>query len=155
MWTRGCEREADVQEAARRAALGITIDVDLLDHAACCVACQETLAVASFMQSLASTPAAEGALPDARYLWWKGELLRRWDAQQRASEPIEVGERVQVGVAMVAATGLLAWLWHDVPDLLASATSLATATPLTIIMVCSSAVLAAAAIAMARQIART
>ena len=68
---------------------------------------RETLAAAAWMKELASLPVSEEPLPDPTYLWWKGELLRRWDAQQKATELIEVGEQVQVGLSLVAAAGLL------------------------------------------------
>ena len=83
---------------------------------------REMRAVTRWMQELASTTVSDRPLPDPTYLWWKAELLRRWDAQQRVTAPIEVGEQVQVAVGLVAAAGLLIWLWRLLP-------AVATASP--------------------------
>ena len=78
---------------------------------------QETQMVTAWLKELSAVPVTEAPLPDPTYLWWKAELLRRWDAQQRVIKPIEVGEQVQMGVGLVAAAGLLVWLWRALPDL--------------------------------------
>jgi hypothetical protein len=103
---------------------------------------RETPAVTAWMKELASLPVSEEPLPDPTYLWWKGELLRRWDAQQKATALIEVGEQVQVGVSLVAATGLLVWLWRTLPGI---ATTSAAGTSLTLGLIFSAALLAATA----------
>jgi hypothetical protein len=103
---------------------------------------RETVAVTAWMKELASLPVSEDPLPDATYLWWKGELLRRWDAQQKATEVIEVGERVQLGLSLVAAAGLLVWLWRTLPGI---ATSSAAGTSLTLGLIFSAVLLAATA----------
>lgn len=166
MWERSCEREAEVREMARQTARGQAAvspvsdgsndsdDAVLRDHIARCASCQETMAVATWMQELASAPVGNGPLPDPTYLWWKAELLRRWDAQQRAAAPIEVGEQVQVGVGLVAAAALLVWLWRNLPGLGPSATSLTMVTSLTMIMILSGALLAATAAVMVRDLMR-
>jgi hypothetical protein len=102
---------------------------------------RETVAVTAWMKELASLPVSEDPLPDATYLWWKGELLRRWDAQQKATDLIEVGERVQVVLSLVAAVGLLVWLWRT-PGI---ATSSAAGTSLTLGLIFSAVLLAATA----------
>jgi hypothetical protein len=78
---------------------------------------QETRMVTAWLKELSAVPVTEAPLPDPTYLWWKAELLRRWDAQQRVTKPIEVGEQVQMGVGLVAAAGLVVWLWRSLPDL--------------------------------------
>ena len=84
------------------------------------------------MKELASLPVSDGPLPDPTYLWLKAELLRRWDAQQKATAPIEVGEQVQAGIGLVAATGLLVWLWRTVPGItMTSTASMTSMTSLT------------------------
>ena len=112
---------------------------------------RETLAVTSWMKELASLPVYEGPLPDPTYLWWKAELLRRWDAQQKATEPIEVGEQVQVGVGLVAAAGLLVWLWATMPGI---ATTSTTGTSLTLGLTFTGVLLAATAAVMVRDLIR-
>ena len=150
-WERSCEREADVREMVRRMASGGDADPALRDHVARCASCQETMTVATWMQQLASVPVKSGPLPDPTYLWWRAELLRRWDAQQRAVAPIEVGEQVQMVVGLVAAATLLAWLWRALPGL-TSATSLMMMTPLMMVMILSGALLAATAAVMVRNL---
>jgi hypothetical protein len=103
---------------------------------------RETLAAAAWMKELASLPVSEEPLPDPAYLWWKGELLRRWDAQQKATELIEVGEQVQVGLSLMAAGGLLVWLWRTLPGI---ATSSTAGTSLTLGLILSAVLLAATA----------
>lgn len=153
-WERTCDREPEVRDMARRTAQGGLADAALNDHLASCASCQETIAVATWMQQLATVPAVNRPLPDPTYLWWKAELLRRWDAEQRASAPVEVGEQVQVGVGLAAATALLVWLWRNLlPDLSASPISAATL-PLAIVMMLSGALLAAMAGVMVRNLMR-
>jgi hypothetical protein len=103
---------------------------------------RETLAVTALMKELASLPVSDEPLPDPTYLWWKGELLRRWDAQQKATALIEVGEQVQVGVSLVAAAGLLVWLWRTLPGI---ATTTTAGTSLTLGLIFSAVLLAATA----------
>ena len=116
---------------------------------------QETLAVTAWMKELADLPVSQAPLPDPTYLWWKAELLRRWDAEQRATEPIEVGEQVQMGVGLVAAAGLLVWLWRTLPGI-ATTTSTAsiTETSLTMGLAFTAVLLAATAAVMVRNAIR-
>jgi hypothetical protein len=71
--------------------------------------------VRAWMTELAAIPLNGGLLPDARQLWWKAELLKRWDAQRQAVAPIERAEPVHVGIGLAGALVLLAWLWLNAP----------------------------------------
>lgn len=153
-WERFCERESDVRDMARRVARGELADASLSDHVDGCRLCQETLSVARWMQQLASVPVASKPLPDPTYLWWKAELLRRWDAEQRAAAPVEVGEQVQVGLGLVAATGLLVWLWRNMPDFSVSAVSETSITPLAVVRLLSAVLLSGVAAVMVRNLIR-
>jgi hypothetical protein len=79
----------------------------------------EERAVAAWMQELAAVPletagdAGSSPASDPVYMWWKAEMLRRWDAQRRVVAPIEVGERIVAGIALFAALTLFRWLWHQ------------------------------------------
>jgi hypothetical protein len=153
-WERSCDREPEVRDMARRMARGGLADASLNDHITSCPSCQETIAVAKWMQQLAAVPVVNRPLPDPTYLWWKAELLRRWDAEQRASAPVEVGEQVHVGVSLVAAAVLLVWLWRNLlPGVSAAPVSLTTL-PLAIVMTLSGLVLAAMAALMIRNLIR-
>lgn len=153
MWERNCEREAEIREMARRMARSqsAVLDPAWRDHVAGCSICQDTLAVGTWMQEMASLSVSERSLPDPTYLLWKAELLRRWDAQQRATAPIEVGEQLQVGVGLMAAAGLLVWLWRTLPGLTTTST---TASSLTMGLGLSAALLAATAAVMVRDLIR-
>lgn len=153
-WERSCERESEVREMARRTAQGELADASLSDHMAGCRTCQETWRVAKWMQQLACMPVVSKPLPDPTYLWWKAELLRRWDAEQRATAPVEVGEQVQVGIGLVAALALLVWLWRNMPDLSVPAASGSSVTPLAIVMLLSAVLLAVTAGVMVRNLIR-
>ena len=113
---------------------------------------QETLAVTAWMKELASLPGGEGPLPDPTYLWLKAEMLRRWDAQQRATAPIEVGERVQVGVGLAAAAGLLIWLWRTVPGITQASTASPAGNSLALGLAVTAVLLAATAGALVRDL---
>jgi hypothetical protein len=71
--------------------------------------------VRTWMQELAAVPINLGPLPDARQLWWKAEMLKRWDAQRQAAGPIERAEPVQVSVGLAGAVALIASLWRYAP----------------------------------------
>ena len=153
-WERSCDRESEVRDMARRMARGGLADASLNEHLAGCASCQETMAVATWMQQLAAVPVVNRPLPDPTYLWWKAELLRRWDAEQRASAPVEVGEQVQVGVGLAAAAALLVWLWRNLLPDLSSWPISSTTMPLAIVMTLSAAVVAAMAAVMVRNLIR-
>lgn len=115
MFEPSCQREADVREMVSRRG----DDPALREHAAQCATCRETMVVAAWMRELATTSSSEVPLPDASHLWWKAELLRRWDADRRATAPLERGESVQVGIGALGAGLLLWWLWREAPNLTA------------------------------------
>jgi hypothetical protein len=71
--------------------------------------------VRAWMRELAAVPIDLRPLPDARQLWWKAELLRRWDAQRQAGAPVDRAEPVQVSIGLAGAVVLLAWLWRYAP----------------------------------------
>lgn len=137
MWTeRACELEAEVRSLARSAGE----DPELLRHATECAPCSETLAVARWMRQLSDVPVKAPPLPNAESLWWKAHILRTWERERAVARPIDVGERVQVGVGVIGALVLLVWFWREVqPD--------AGPSGLLLAMVLSGVVIAATAIA--------
>ncbi len=64
--------------------------------------------VAGFMSRVAAPP-GEWRAADPMQLWWKAQLLRRWDAERRAELPLDVMDAVQVAGAAAAAVVLLTW----------------------------------------------
>jgi len=69
----------------------------------------EERAIAAFMTRLASTVEAPDTKADPAALWWKGQLLRRWDAERSASRPLDVIEPIEIVGGLIAAGLLLFW----------------------------------------------
>jgi hypothetical protein len=72
-------------------------------------AAERDATVADYMQNVAHAriPVAPH-LPDPAVLWLKAQIVKRWEAEQRAQAPLDVMEPVQVAVALVAAMVLFA-----------------------------------------------
>jgi len=110
MTGRTCDKETAVRSMVRSG----QDDPALRDHLARCESCRQDAEVAAWMIAFAELPAEPARLPDPGMLWWKAQLLQRWDAQRLAAEPIETGQRFQVGIGAAACAVLLYWLWPDV-----------------------------------------
>jgi hypothetical protein len=85
-------------------------------------------AIAAFMSRVASLPVpaagtrdagAVGRIPDpgsripgaqdpAR-LWWKAQLLKKWEAERRAQMPLDVMHPIEIAGGLVAAGLMLYW----------------------------------------------
>ena len=73
------------------------------------ITAEDEQAIVAFMRSLAAERVAEHyRLPDAHMVWWKAELLRRWDAERKVATPLDVIEPLQ-WAAGSAACLLLMW----------------------------------------------
>jgi len=111
---RPCEREPDVLAATARG--GVT--GDLQAHVAGCETCRDALAVAGWMQQLSDTSDARPRLPDPGTLWFKAQVVRRWEAERRSTAPVESMERVELLAAFVAIVLGAIWglpaLWRSV-----------------------------------------
>ena len=122
--TRPCEREADVLAAA---AAGRTAS-DLDAHVASCQRCREALAVSGWMRDMSDTSGLRVTLPDPGTLWWKAQMVRRWDAERRSTAPVESMERAELIAALVAIVLGAIWglpaLWQSI----AGATDVSTGT---------------------------
>ena len=108
MLERGCTEESAIR---RMAVLGED-DPALRQHAATCELCREVLVVAQWMQSLGGLPVEPATGHDARELWWRAELLRRWEAERRVNAASEVGERLAVAVGVLGSVLLIALPWR-------------------------------------------
>ncbi len=80
----------------------------------------EDAVIRQWMRELAALPLGESRLPEAQLLWWKAELLRRWDDERRAIAPIERAEPLTLGIGVIGALVLMLTLWESAPG--ASAT---------------------------------
>jgi hypothetical protein len=69
---------------------------------------EDDRAVAAFMTQVAAltTPMT---MRDPRPLWWKAQLVRRWDAERRAQAPLDLIERIEIVAGLAAAAVLLVW----------------------------------------------
>jgi hypothetical protein len=65
-------------------------------------------ALSEFMAQVASLP-VNTPLRDPMPLWWKAQLVRRWDAERHAQAPLEIMERVEIVAGLAAAVVLLVW----------------------------------------------
>jgi hypothetical protein len=81
----------------------------------------ELEAITTWMEQLSAAPPDEASTLDPIEIWWKGELLRRCDAQRQAAAPIQIGERLQQAIGAAGAIMLLVWLLRHVPIQAASA----------------------------------
>jgi hypothetical protein len=101
----------------------------------------ELEAITVWMEQLAATPPDDASALDPVEIWWKGELLRRWDAQRQAAAPIQIGERLQVAVGAAGAIMLLVWLLRRVP-IQAASSSLSVVILASVLLVGSAAAFA-------------
>ena len=62
----------------------------------------------TFMSRVASIPVTF-TMSDPRPLWWKAQLVKRWDAERHAHAPLDVIERVEIVAGLAAAAVLLVW----------------------------------------------
>lgn len=61
--------------------------------------------IAAFMSRVAALPAPAHAA-DPMQLWWKAQLLRRWDAERRAQLPLDVMQPIEIAAVLAAAAFL-------------------------------------------------
>ena len=75
----------------------------------------EDTVVRRWMQEFAALPLPPRRLPEAQLLWWKAELLRRWDDERKALAPIERAEPITVSIGLIGALVLMLTLWQSAP----------------------------------------
>jgi len=74
------------------------------------VTLEEERAIVAFMARLATMPAPDTSmLSGHNHIWWKAQLLRRWDEQRRAARPLAAMEPVQLVAGLTAAALVLLW----------------------------------------------
>lgn len=107
-----CAHEAAVERAAR----GGTPDAAVQAHLATCPACRETFEIVSVMMRFGADTehlAASRDMPDPSRIWWRARLLQRWEAETRATAPLDIMQRVEVIGGLVAAVVLLITMWPE------------------------------------------
>jgi hypothetical protein len=72
---------------------------------------EDERAIAAFMSRVANlrTPDPESRLPDSGQLWWKAQLLKKWEAERRAQWPLDIMQPIEIAGGLVAAGLLLYW----------------------------------------------
>jgi predicted anti-sigma-YlaC factor YlaD len=107
-----CAHEAAVAAAAR----GGTPDAAIGAHLASCAACRETFEIVSVMARFGADTehlAASRDMPDPSRIWWRARLLQRWEAETRATAPLDIMQRVEVIGGLIAAVVLLMTMWPE------------------------------------------
>ena len=75
----------------------------------------ELALVRQWMEEFSALPLPKSRLPEPQLLWWKAELLRRWDGERRALAPIERAEPITVSIGVIGALVLMLTLWQSAP----------------------------------------
>jgi hypothetical protein len=107
-----CAHEAAVERAARAG----TPDAAIRAHLSSCAACRETFEIVGVMTRFGADAELEAAnrdLPDPSRIWWRARLLQRWEAETRATAPLDIMQRVEVIGGLVAAIVLLITMWPE------------------------------------------
>ncbi len=65
---------------------------------------------AASLKRMADTPGL--ALPDTEAIWWRAQLRRQIEAEERVTRPIRLVERLACSVCLLTAAVLAASLWN-------------------------------------------
>jgi hypothetical protein len=118
MTQHACTHEPDILSAA---ADGRQVSAELEAHLQSCPSCREQVEAIAFVRGLADTSDAPHPLPDAAVIWWKAQLLRRWQAERVASAPIERMRWVELAAGLSSLTVFLVWQWQGLVNLVVRA----------------------------------
>jgi len=114
MTNHACTREPDVLNAA---ADGGQLSAALETHLLSCPSCREQVEAVAFVRRLADTSDAPHPLPDPAVIWWKAQLLRRWQAERVASAPIDRMRWIELAAGLASLTVFLVWQWQGLVNL--------------------------------------
>lgn len=70
---------------------------------------EEEQAVAEFMSRLGATSIGDRQLVSAEIVWWKAQLLARWEAERKVQRPLDMFEPLYFAAGLFAAGLLLVW----------------------------------------------
>lgn len=105
MGRRPCDREPEVMAACT----GGSATPEIEAHVAACDRCRDAVAVTKWMRRLAEAPGGAAKLPDAGTLWWKAQIVRRWEAERRSAAPVDVMERLELVIGLIVVALATAW----------------------------------------------
>jgi predicted anti-sigma-YlaC factor YlaD len=114
MTQHACTNEPDMLSAA---ADGRQVSAELEAHLQSCPSCREQVEAIAFVRGLADTSDAPHPLPDPAVIWWKAQLLRRWQAERVASAPIERMRWIELAAGLSSLTVFLVWQWQGLANL--------------------------------------
>jgi predicted anti-sigma-YlaC factor YlaD len=117
MLDRICDKQSSLLKAA---ASGHETDPGVTDHLASCPACRDAVETVCWMRSMAESTIEPHALPDPDVIWWKAQLLRRWEANRRAVAPIERMHKAEFFTGLASLVGFVVWQWSGVMKTLSS-----------------------------------
>jgi hypothetical protein len=127
-----CAQQPDVLSALAAGREGAAL---MAAHLAACPSCREQADAISWMRHMAAAPEPSHPLPDPGVIWWKAQLLRRWQAERVASAPIERMHWVELVAGFASLVVFLVWQWRALSTLVARAipaglSAMSTAAPL-------------------------
>jgi len=125
--SRICNREPEMLEAAARGQArddhqtrSTNDDGAVATHLASCASCRDAVAAVAWIRDMADTSVdAPYPLPDPGVIWWKAQLLRRWESERRAVAPIERMHWVEIAAGVASLSVFLAWQWSGLVGVLA------------------------------------
>jgi predicted anti-sigma-YlaC factor YlaD len=128
---RTCAQQPDILSAV---AAGRERETLVAAHLAACPSCREQADAICWMRKLAAAPEPSHPLPDPGVIWWKTQLLRRWQAERVASAPIDRMHWVALVAGFASLVVFLVWQWKGLSTLVARAipagvAAMSTATP--------------------------
>ena len=118
MLHRACARQPDILSAL---AAGRERETLVAAHLAACPSCRDQADAISWMRRLADAPEPSHPLPDPGVIWWKAQLLRRWQAERVASAPIERMRWIELAAGFASLAVFLAWQWQGLVNLVSRA----------------------------------
>jgi predicted anti-sigma-YlaC factor YlaD len=137
-----CEHEPDMLAAAAR---GEDRAGAAAAHLASCASCREAVAAVAWMRQMADASGEPHPLPDPAVIWWKAQLLRRWESERRAVAPIERMHWIEVAAGVASFGVFLVWQWSGLVNLAAglsparlaalSSSSTASTSPLVLMLI--------------------
>jgi len=102
-----CPHEAAVLKAERSGQW----EASLSAHFDSCPPCREAVRIAGWMQTLAASPSQHRPLPDPDLMWIKSRLFARQAAEDRALQPLILGDTLARAIVGAFAAAWLALSW--------------------------------------------
>jgi len=102
---------AHQQEAIDAASAGRDPGAALAQHLSTCASCREAIEVVRWMQHVAQEPVPAHTMPNPDLIWWKAQLLRRWELERKVAAPIERMHTAELAAGVVGLVAFVVWQW--------------------------------------------